>query len=785
MAAIQNSILLNTIFSYRKDHPLAYRVLTLFLFFSVVLVILTTAVRVTTDYKTEQNNIQNRLNLIASSQIDGITKSLWNLDQEQISLQLKGIMNFPDILAVTLDAPDWSQPFLLGNVPAIQKNNRRASDNFSIVYTTIRGTERKLGTLTIYHDIYAINHRLFESALWSLISQSILILITGIILLVVVHFNITRHLERMASFAKELGRGHLSEHLLLNRSDQNYSDELDQVVDAINEMRTEILKDIARRELEEQELRYSRDQLQEQVERRTKNLLEAKDAAEMASKAKSKFLATMSHEIRTPLNGILGMVQLMSRTSLSSDQKQRLNTIYQSGDALLEILNGLLDYARLEEGAYTPELQSLSLYQLVETSCHLFSARALEKGLTLEFKIDDDVHDYCLGPTGALRQILSNLISNAVKFTEAGRVSVELEWLALEEHRQWVRFSVKDSGIGIAREDINRIFERFSQADESITRRFGGTGLGLAISQKLVRTIDGEIGVDSEVGAGSEFWFEVPLTIDLEHHTENKDLVQIASHTSIQPLKILLVEDMPVNQEVTLSLLACDGHNVSLAKDGYEANDILAVEKFDVVLMDVHLPGISGLDVSRQIKANNGPNKTTPIIALTANVQPANIQEYHAAGMIEVVPKPLKLNMLYDAIGIAMAGSVDESDSVVVEKDGQYVDVAVFKSHASILGVSRAKNLVQTFSKSCSKIVPLIAYAIKLKDYYDIREQSHRLAGDAESIGAQWLATHLRNLEDLTSGNASLQEIEEQFALMSTGVERTFEQLHSLIGALE
>lgn len=334
------------------------------------------------------------------------------------------------------------------------------------------------------------------------------------------------------------------------------------------------------------------------------------------------------------------------------------------------------------------------------------------------------MNDICLGPSGALHQMLGNMISNAVKFTQQGFVHITLTQLQTGPDKQWVRFSVSDSGIGIAVSDLKRIFERFSQADDSITRRFGGTGLGLTITQKLVHSLGGEIGVTSEQNQGSTFWFEIPLNTQVEANPATA-ITGSTTVPDLPTLDILLVEDTPVNQEITIALLTQDGHRVKLAQNGDQALQAAAAQKFDVILMDVHLPDVSGLDVARSI-AQLDLNHDTPIIALTANVQPGLIQEYHAAGMTAIEPKPLKLGRLYALMeqAIRLPQMIQSAESPTQH---ELIDPVVFQSHCAILGSARVNNLIKTFQNSCDKILPRIEQAMQRGDHYDVGEQAHRL----------------------------------------------------------
>ncbi|MGB2064126.1 MAG: ATP-binding protein, partial [Marinomonas gallaica] len=553
-------------------------------------------------------------------------------------------------------------------------------------------------------------------------------------------------------------------------------DELDAVVNALNDMREAILEDIKQKDRIEAELRYHRDQLQEQVLRRTQRLQDAKEAAEQANKAKSQFLATMSHEIKTPLNGILGMVELLQRTDQATANQEKLDAIYQSGDALLEILNGLLDYARLEEGMYCPEMSVFSIQELVSSTSLLFSAQAKAQNSQIAVNISDELAEQYYGGAGALRQILSNLVSNAIKFTEAGTVTITVMPANDPDHSDGVFFEVEDTGIGISEDYLTQIFERFSQADESITRRFGGTGLGLAITAQLVNVLQGEIGVTSDVGHGSLFWFYVPLApIPAETRDAPAQLETVLP--SLPSMSILLVEDTPINQAVTMELLRQDGHRVTLAENGTQALAAIASDSFDLILMDIHLPNMSGLEIAQRIRSESGVNQHTPVVALTANVQPSNVQKCHAAGIWAVLPKPFKQESLQRIMRTqtALPGSYKET-----EGDVGLIDPVLLRSHLSALGEQRLRKLLISLEHAMAEGLTDLKQMHAEQDDYEVADIAHRLAGDADAVGALQLANLLRQLE--TAANVGqLNDFEYLVTTLQHSVRNTLAEFDAIL----
>jgi signal transduction histidine kinase/CheY-like chemotaxis protein len=399
------------------------------------------------------------------------------------------------------------------------------------------------------------------------------------------------------------------------------------------------------------------------------DLVRLRFGAEAANTAKSEFLATMSHEIRTPLNGVLGMVQAMERDSLTGAQRERLQLIGQSGETLLTVLNDILDLSKIEAGKLELESADFSLEALAHGVQKTFEPMADGKGLA--FSLQVDALGVYRGDPGRVRQILYNLVSNALKFTSAGRVDVRIEAAAAG-----VRIAVDDTGIGMSPDQIVRLFDKFVQGDSSMTRRFGGAGLGLAICRQLCRAMGGEITVESGAGQGSRFVVELPLPRVGE--TSAAPAAGAAAPQAApdqRGLRVLAAEDNAMNQLVLKTLLGHIGLEPAVVGNGAEAVAAWAREAWDLILMDVQMPVMDGLAATRRIRSLEAATgrAPTPIIALTANAMTHQVEIYLAAGMTGCVAKPIEAARLFEAIAAAVetAPTADAAGRLTFPQSGR------------------------------------------------------------------------------------------------------------------
>lgn len=382
-------------------------------------------------------------------------------------------------------------------------------------------------------------------------------------------------------------------------------------------------------------------------------LIRSKENAEASAKAKGIFLANISHEIRTPMNGIIGMIDILKRTNLTQEQHEYIDIIGISSENLLMIINDVLDFSKIEAGQVTFEKIVFNLADEINEVTKILRYKSMQKGLDLSFRIDPEIPELLIGDPLRLKQVLINLCNNSIKFTAEGFVRIGVNLIQANEESIRLNFEVQDSGIGISTENQAKLFKSFSQADVSTTRKYGGTGLGLAISKNLVQLMNGEIGIISEEGKGAIFHFDAEFGLDLDNHVIPEIPQVVPELTSDKKYKILLAEDNVINQKIAILNLEKLGHSVVTVLDGNQAVESFIKESPDVILMDIQMPNMDGVEATIKIREweneHNVVNRVS-IIAMTGNLMESDKEEFFKVGMDDFLGKPFKAEDLVQVL---------------------------------------------------------------------------------------------------------------------------------------
>ena len=496
---------------------------------------------------------------------------------------------------------------------------------------------------------------------------------------------------------------------------------------------------------------------------------EAYKAADAGNRAKSQFMATMGHEIRTPLNAILGTAELLELANLPEDSTNLVRTIHSSGEALLEIINEILDYSKIENGKMELELRSIDLRSLATKTAEIIRGRAGEQGNKLILDIPErlPVPLVRTDPT-RLRQVLLNLLSNAVKFTHKGRVTLRLR----QFHREGVlhlRFEVEDTGIGIDPAGLAKLFQPFTQVDASISRKYGGTGLGLTICKQIVEKLGGELGVRSEPGQGSLFWMEVPAEAAEMETDAALSMPAADPEAPLTRSNILLVEDNLVNQQVATRFLDRLGQTVTIANNGIEAVAIARAKPFDIILMDMQMPEMDGIEATRRIRAE--VVNPAPIIAMTANASDEDRRRCLEAGMVGFESKPITLKRLQAVLAAHLAparpvhaeangeAALPSAETRNQEEPEVTFDTARRDELVEVLGEDVYQELVETFFTDAVEIMESLHKAMASEDAILIDRSLHTLKGAAVNIGLNDVADLANSMRDHTPTIAGIESL--------------------------
>ncbi|RDK00996.1 ATP-binding protein [Paraburkholderia lacunae] len=613
----------------RLRRSVVLRLLATVLLFSCVVTLILTAFQLYRDYESGIERVESRLADIDRSYRDSLGEALWRLDRAQLQLELDGILRLADIRVAEVREADTAQ------FPMVVTAGRRDAGpsvkrEVPLLYQ-VQGKEQRIGTLYVEATLTNLYHELKQTALVILVSQGANTFLVSLFTIYILSRLVTRHLGAFARTVGSYDFRQTPRPFSLQRRPPRKPDELDRVVAAFNDMGERL----HRRYLEERDAAAER---------------EARRSAEAANRAKGEFLASMSHELRTPLNGILGYAQILRRdATLSERQREGVAVIQRSGEHLLALIDDTLDFTKLEAGKLRIEIGDVPLAAMVEVIREIIGVKVEQKQLAFICEIAPGVPSAVRADERRLRQVLLNLLANAVKFTDHGEVSLRIAKSGAGK----VRFDVRDTGVGVSADQLEKIFEPFEQVG-GLERRIEGTGLGLAISRRFVRAMGSDIHVDSHVGHGSAFWFELAAALAEPAAMPAAPAARVETGYLGPRRKVLVIDDVQVNRAVVVEFLTKLGFETVEAETGREGLEKAQSERPSLILTDIVMPEMDGLETTRRLRQISGFAEL-PVVAVSASSSGSDEKNSLAAGVNAFLSKPVDFDKLLAQIAALLS----------------------------------------------------------------------------------------------------------------------------------